>query len=257
MSAVFSTMYNFFQNSKLEGGYLLLFALSLVILYVADDNRNKWLAMYPVAILVLVVANPITVWILSLLFPVIGNYEQLTLLIPMLIYIPFGIVELISGLKTHKERVVVATVLFLFVAISGNIFGLFGGDTRTEDNKYNRERKEIIEYANSIARDGGLVLGDDEILPFLTSYGDNVPLLYGQDVMTFNGDLGIMDTYDAGILEIHNLMWTPEENIVTIANMASAYGCDIIIIKKFDNWPEKVVSYRVDRQLENYLIYRK
>jgi len=256
MSAVFTTMYTFFQNSKLEGGYLLLFALSLVVLYVADDNRNKWLALYPVVLILLVVANPLTIWLLSQVFPVLANYEQVAVLIPVLIYIPFGAVELISGLKDHRERGVVSIVLFLFIAISGNMFGIFDGDTRTTANKYNDERKEIIAYANNVAEQGGLVLGDDEILPFITSYGDNVPLLYGQDLMTFNGDLGIMDTYDDGIFQIHNLMWTPEEDFESIAAMASGYGCDIIIMNKFENWPERAGNYRIDKQTPNYLIYR-
>lgn len=257
MNAIFSTMYAFFQNSKLEGGYFLLFALSLVVLYVADDNRNKWLAMYPIAIILLVIANPLTVWILSLVFPVIGNYSQLTVLVPLLIYIPFGMVELIMTLKPHRERVIVAVVLFLFLSISGNLFGVFEGDTRIDANRYTDERKDIVAYANQVAENGGIVLGDDEILPYLSSYGDNVHLLYGQDIMTFNGDLGIIDSYDDGIIRIHNLMWTPEENFEDIAVMASAYDCDIIICNKFANWPEKSKNYKLDKQTENYLIYKK
>jgi len=256
MSVVFNTMYTFFQNSKLEGSYFLLFALSLVILFVADQGKNRMLSLYPVFLVVMVVGNPLTIWLLSLLIPTVANYSQLTVLVPLLIYIPFAATVLVSSLKTHKERVVVGGVLIIFISICGNLFGVFGGDTKTEANKYNEERQEIINYANEITKDGGLVLADDEILPFLTAYGDNIPLLYGQDIMLFNGDLGIMDEYDDGIIEIHNMMWTPEETFESIVAMAYSYGCDIIIVNKFEDATDSVGCYFVDKETDNYLIYK-
>lgn len=256
MSKLALNMYTFFQNSKLEGSYFLLFAIGLVVLYMANENKNKWLSFYPIAVLLLVVANPITVWLLSLVFPVLGNYEQLTVLLPIFIYIPFAITELIDGAKELRTKIALAIVLFLFVSVCGNLFGLFGGDTKTEANHYNSERRQIIEYANREALDGTLILADDEILPFITSYGDNVPLLYGQDMMLFNGDLGIMDQYDEGIIQIHNLMWSPTDNFNDITSMAYAHGCDIIIIKRFDGARIFEGNYDIDFQTENYLIYK-
>ena len=257
MSKVFDSMYTFFQNSKMEGSYILLFGLSIVILYLAEDRKNRWLAFYPLVLFAMVIANPLTVWILSMVFPVLGDYEHLAVLIPLLIYIPFGITELIAGLKSHRERLIVGFVLFVFVSVCGNLAGLFGGNTKTADNLYSAERKELVAYADAVAAEGGLVMADDEILPFLTSYGDNIPLLYGQDIMMFNGDLGIMDTYDEGIIAIHNMMWTPEEHIDSIAAMARSYGCDIMIVRRFEGAKIFAGSYVCDKQTENYLIYRK
>ena len=256
MNVIFNTMYTFFQNSKLEGSYFLLFALSLVVLYVAEQGKHRWLSLFPVAMVLLVVGNPLTVWIISRIIPTVANYYQLVVLMPLLIYIPFGATVLIDGLKTHRERVIVGIVLVLFISICGNLFGFFGGDTVTEKNKYNEERQEIIAYTNDATKDGGLVLAGAEILPFITAYGDNIPLLYGQDIMLYNGDLGIMDEYDDGMITIHNSMWTPEESFDSIVAMAYGYGCDIIIINKFEGAPEKVGEYFVDKETENYLIYR-
>lgn len=255
MSTIFQTMYTFFQNSKLEGSYLLLFALSIVILYTVNEGKHRYLSLYPVVLVALVVANPITVWLLSLIFPVVGNFEQLIVLIPMLIYIPFAVTELVANLRTHKERVIVAAVLVFFISICGNLAGLFGGDTVTEANKLTAERKELIAYAD--ANTENLVLADDEILPFLTAYGDNVPLLYGQDLMMFNSDLGIMDTYDPEVIEIHNLMWTPETTFASIVAMAEAQGCDIIIIKRFDGAMSSAGNYKVSKETDNYLVYKR
>jgi len=255
MNNIYMTMHSFFQSSKTEGSYLLLFALSLVILYIADENKNKWLALYPVVLTLLIVANPLTVWLLSVIFPVVGNYEQITVLLPILVYVPFGIVELLFGLKTHRQRVTVAMVLIFFLSISGNLFGLFGGNTRIPTNLYDEERREVIAFIDDVTDEKSLVLGDDEILPFITSYGNNIPLLYGQDMMMFNSDLGIMDTYDQSVFELHNMMWDPDTNMQDIAVMASGLGCDIIVMNKFDEWPEYAGDYRIAKQTGNYLVY--
>lgn len=256
MSNLAVNMYTLFQNSKLEGSYFLLFAISLVILYSVNEKKNKWLALYPVAIVVLVVANPITVWLLSLVFPVLANYGQLPALIPLLVYIPFAATELIESIKSSKTRVVLFITMCLLISVCGNLFGLFGGDTKIEENHYNDERKQIIAYADEAAQDDIRILADDEILPFITNYGDNVPLLYGQDIMMFNSDLGIMDQYDEGIITIHNMMWDKTENFGSITAMAYQYGCDIIIVKRFDGARIFEGAYDIDLQTENYLVYK-
>lgn len=256
MSTLAGNMYTLFQNSKMEGSYLLLFAISLVVLYSVNEKKNKWLALYPVAILVLVVANPITIWALSLIFPVLRNYGQITVLIPILIYIPFAVTELLGEIKRPRTKAILTIIIFLLVSVCGNLFGFFGGDTRIEANHYNEERKQIIAYADDAADKGALILADDEMLPFITNYGDNVPLLYGQDIMMFNSDLGIMDQYDDGHIAIHNMMWDLDENIDSITAMAYAYGCDIIIIRKFDGARKYIGNYKLDLETDSYLIYK-
>ncbi len=71
----------------------------------------------------------------------------------------------------------------------------------------------------------------------------------------FNADLGIMDMYDDGIIQIHNMMWLPEDNFDYIAYMAEIYGCDIIIIRRFENAKVFAGNYRVIKNTDNYLVY--
>lgn len=255
MSSVLTNMYNFFQSSKMEGSYFLLYALALVILYTVNENRNKWLAMYGLAVLVLIVANPLTIWLLSIVFPVVANYEQIVVLVPILLFVPFAITELISSLATRKERIAVACVMFFFVGIAGNLFGIFGGDTQTESNHYNDERKAVMEYVEGQLSDESLVLADDATLPFITTYGDNIPLLYGQDIMLFNGDLGIMDMYGEDAIAIHNNMWTPEETFDDVAGMAYRAGCDIIVVEYFDGAKIFAGPYKIGLKKGDYLVY--
>ncbi len=254
MIAIFKTMYTFLQSSKMEGSYLLLFAISIFVLYSVNKQRNKWLLMYPVLLLVFVVANPVTVWVLSRVFPVIRSYEPLTVLLPILIYIPFAITELLSGMKSAHERSIVAIVLFVFISLSGNLMGVFGGDTMTEANTYNEEKATVVSVVDEKAKK--CVIADEDMVPFINAYGDNVPMLYGQDLWTPGMDLGIMDEYDEDIINLCFMMREPEKYMDEIIEESFAYGCDIIITKKFEGARISMGPYVLDTQTDNYLIYR-
>lgn len=253
MTAVFNTMYNFFTGSKTQGSYFLLFAVSVFVLYQVNKARNKWFVMYPVALLVLLVGNPLSVWLLSFIFPAAATYEPLTEVLPILIFIPFACAEIISGLKTSRQRYVVGIILILFVSICGNMFGLFKGDTMTEEYRYNSEKKEILSYIEQ--RDPGMVLANDDIIPYITSYTDNVPVLYGMDLWVPNLDTGIMDGYDDDMYDIHDMMAFPALYMQDIATMGETYDCDIIIVDKFEDASGKEGPYSLALQTDNYLIY--
>ncbi len=257
MANICRTMYEFFQSSKLDGSYFLLFCLSIVILMKVNDSRNKWIGTYSLIITLAVVSSPLTVWLLSLVFPTMANYYQLTMLLPIMICVPFASTELIAGNENPRQRAIVGIILGVFISVCGNFGGFFGGNTMTEANHYNEEKQEVVEYIGTLSDDGGLVLADDEILPFITSYGNNIPLLYGEDIMLFNGDLGILDEYDDGIIEIHNLMWTPEQNMEKVAGLVEDYGCDIIVVNRFEGAKVFEGNYILKKQTENYLIFVK
>ena len=249
------TMLEVFKNSKTEGAYMLLFVLSIVILYVTGRDRNKFHVIFPVILIFGVVCNPITVWILSRFFPVVGFYEPMTALIPILTYIPFGIIELLDGIKSVRTKRILAAVLFLFVAICGNFFGLFSGNTKTGANLYDGDKQRLVAYLEQNA--DGPVLADEGIMPFITAYGDNVPLIYAHDIMMTNGDLGIMDGYDEELVRLHDMMWEPEKYMPDIAQVANKRGCDIIVVKSFDGAERAEGPYRCVEDNGDYIIYRR
>ena len=254
MAAVAGTMYSFFQNSKMEGAYMLLFALSLVILYTMGRDREKTMVLYSVLLLATVIFNPLTVWILSLIFPAAGDFKPIVGLIPVLVCVPYGITILVYNIKNSRVRKVVCGLLLLYVAICGNFFGMFGGNTSTARNLYDPEKQKIVDYLSG--SDSELVLADDGILPFITAYGGGVPLIYGEDIMLFDGDLGIMDRYDNAAIELHNLMWEPQKNMDEIADMAYEQGCDIIVAKRYAESEDVAGHYKADIATDDYIVYR-
>ena len=119
MIETFNTMLQYFSDSKLAGSYFLLFLVSIVLLYYMNKEKNVWFIMYGVVLLALVVMNPIVVWVLSQVFPVLSTYGPITLLIPTLFLIPFAATELSDSIKVRRIRhLVVIILVFLMFIIS-------------------------------------------------------------------------------------------------------------------------------------------
>ncbi len=253
MSTIAATMYSFFQTSKMEGAYMMLFAMSIVILYTMGKDREKVMVLYSVLLSLAVIFNPFTIWILSLVFPPVRDFKPVVGLIPILICVPYGMTVLIYSIRSNKVQRIVGILLVLYVAICGNFFGLFGGNTITKNNLYDAKKQEIVEYISK--EDPALVLADDGILPYITAYGDGVKLIYGEDIMLFDGDLGIIDSYDEAAISLHNMMWEPEKNMGKIADMANEQGCDIIVLKSFDRYEEVIGEYKARLLTDDYIVY--
>jgi hypothetical protein len=197
----------------------------------------------------------VTVWILSLIFPVVGDYEPIVYMIPLIIYIPFGITELIYSLKSRSTKRLVAVLLFAYVGICGNFFGLYSGNTVTDARHYSGETREIVEFVRDNTQE--MALADEGVLSFITAYGDGVPLLYGHDIMLIRSDLGVMDRYDEELIALHTMMWEPEKYIQDIAKVANKRGCDIIVVKCFDGIKDAVGPYREVLTTDDYVVYRR
>ncbi len=100
-----------------------------------------------------------------------------------------------------------------------------------------------------------MVLANDDILPYVSSYMDNVPVLYGMDLWVPNLDTGIMDEYDEDMYVIHDMMAFPALYMQDIATMGETYDCDIIIVDKFEDAGPKEGQYSLALETYNYLIY--
>jgi hypothetical protein len=255
MLQIINTMSNFFAGSKQEGSYFLLLAISIFALYKMDKTKNRWYILYVVALVLLVVGNPLTIWLLSLVFPAVAGYSFVIPVLPILIFIPYTATELLFTLKTSKERYILTAVLFIYVSLCGNLFGTFGGNTVTAENYYDSEKKEIVRFVDE--KDPKLLLGDTTILPFIVSYGDNVPLLYGADLWKQDLDLGYMDEYDEEIYRIFDLMQNPVVYMPQIADLGNLYGCDIIIVDNFEGHKAAEGEYTLGLETDHFLVYMK
>lgn len=254
MSKTIDIMLDYFSHTKLAGSYFLLFLVSIVLLYYLHKERNVWFILYGIAILVIIVMNPIVVWALMQVFPALEAYEPLTMLIPVLLYVPFAATELIDTLNKNKRvRHIIALIIVLLISICGNTFGFFKDYSVTDANLVTSEEREIVRMLDE--KQPQLVLADEKMIPAINEFGHMIPLIYGRDLWTADMDTGIMDGYNEEAYTFFDVMRDSEGNALFIADAAYEYSCDIIVMNYFEEAPTKLGKYSLDKTTQNYLIY--
>lgn len=254
MSNAFDIMITYFSQSKLAGSYFLLFLVSIVLLYYIRKDKNVWFIMYGIVLLLLVVMNPVIVWVLMQVFPALETYETIALLIPMELYIPFAATELADAMKERRIKHTIVFITVLLICICGNMFGFFKDYSIDESNIYSREERGIVEFLES--QNPGIVLADESLIPAITEFGDMIPLLYGLDLWTQNMDTGIMDGYNEEAYVFFDALQNSRENADFIAEAAYEYNCDIIVMDLYEEAPKSLGNYKLIGMTDNYLIYR-
>lgn len=256
MQVTIENMLSVFHNAKLSGSYFVLFLLCLVILYTVDHKKNNGFILYSVGGLILVTLNPVAVYILSAVFPVLQSYTPFILYIPMLLIIPLAVVELSDHIQNEKKRNLLLAFLFILIAVSGNLFGFSNNQKITDRPKQiTEEQKMIVEELTS--ETGITVLADESIAPFFRTQADNITLLYGKDLWTPGMDLGILDGYSEEMMALYEAMKNPADTIDDIMQTAYLYECDIIVVKNFEGYPKKSGHYDMIQETGQYLLYEK
>jgi len=253
MIETFNIMLQYFAQTKLAGSYFLLFLVSIVLLYYINKEKNIWFIMYGIVLHVVVIMNPVVVWVLAQIFPVLNSYAPLTMLVPILFYIPFAATELTDILKERKVRHVVVFILVFLIFICGNMCGYIKDYSVTENNISDTEELAIVDYLN--AKKPNMILADESIIQTITARGNALPLFYGRDLWTADMDTGIMDGYNEEAYTLFDVMKNSELNADFIADTAYEYRCDIIIMDYFDEAPERLGKYKLEKTTFNYLVY--
>jgi len=254
MSETLDIMLAYFSDSKLAGSYFLLFLVSIVVLYFINQEKNKWFILYGISLLVIVVMDPIVVLLLMTVFPSLRSYGPITLLIPILFYVPFAAAELNDHLKDIKIRRIVTAILVFLVFICGNMCGLIKEYSVNENNITDSEEMGIITYLNNTRPE--MVLADEQLIQSITARGNMIPLFYGRDLWTSDMDTGIMDGYNEEAYTLFDAMKNSKENADFIALTAYEYRCDIIIMDSFEKAPIVLGNYNLEEKTQNYLIYK-
>ena len=253
MTEMLDVMLKYFADSKLAGSYFLLFLVSMVLLYYINKEKNIWFILYGIVLLVVVVMNPIVVWVLSLMFPVLASYGPVTLLIPVLMYIPLAATQLSELLKIRRVRHLVVLILVFLIFVCGNMCGLVKDYSVGANNATTKEEIEIVKYLDT--KEPSMVLASDKMIPVISARGNAIPLFYGRDLWMANLDTGIMDGYNEEAYTLFDAMKNTEENAEFIADTAYEYSCDIIVMDYFEEAPIILGNYKLGEKTDNYLVY--
>ena len=191
MKEIIDIMLRYFSDSKLAGSYFLLFLVSIVLLYYMNRQKNRWFIMYGILLLVVVVMNPASVWLMVQVFPSLISYGPITMLVPILIYIPFAAAELNESLKEIRIRRIVTVILVFLIFICGNMCGMVKDYSVSDSNVTDAEELDVVRCLDEAKPK--MVLADEAVIPAISARGKAIPLFYGRDLWTANMGTGIMD----------------------------------------------------------------
>lgn len=254
MQGIIQVMTQVFNSVKAEGSYFILMMAALYVLYRINGKRNQWYIYYILLTQILVVANPLTVMVLSKAFPVLGSYTIFMMLTPVLMVIPFAAAELIDKAKDEKQALVWLLLMAVVIGLSGNLFGLYTNNSVA--NRCTMEQKSILRTIEDLQEEQAvLAVADESILPYVRTEVPAVQLLYGRDLYQPGMDLGIVDGYSEELLSFYEAMKNPEDTITDILAMADLYGCNTVIVKQFEDAPKEIGHFTKYMSSDNYIVY--
>lgn len=276
MKLIWETIVSSFSQVKESGSYFLFYLLALGLgLIVAWDRYGKaksgdnwmveeakkkiqlWPFLFGLLSLLLIAANPLSVWVLNKVFPVQGNYDRLWFLLLVFFLIAYAVVCFASLLGEARQRNVVVVSFALLIGLAGSCYGLLS--QRQSEEVYSQE-EEVISVFRQLTEGEKeeqeiVLLAPERVLEYVGMYEPDIRLLYGKDLYMANLDMGILDTYPPEFLGIYEVIQNPKGNLMLLSQMAVLYGCRVIILEDFGNEPKSFGSFALYGRTGNYLIY--
>lgn len=272
MMEIIEIIFSAFQESKERGSFVLFYLLALGLgLAVAWDRYGNtkmednwmveeakkqiqlWPFLYGLLALVLVVMNPLAIWVIHKITPVTGQYYKVWSLLLFLFLCAYGMVCFLSILREKKQRI---WVVFGFVALIGLAGSGYGLTTERTAKKDYKEEAMVIQWIQE-RNPQAMVLATDSVLEYAGVYEPQLKVLYGKDIYTANLDLGIQDAYPADFMNLYEALKEPQKSMGEISKVAVAYDCDILVIEKFENAPDKAGVYYKEEETNRYILYMR
>ena len=272
MREILEIMISTFQASKESGSYVLFYFLALGLgLAVAWDRYSKtkmednwmleeakkkiqlWPFLYGLCAMLLVVANPIAILVFNKLTPIAGQYYKVWTILLFLFLCAYGMVCFLGLLRERSQKIIMIGAFVIIIGLAGSGYGILAD--RADKSDY-EEEKQVAQWIMEADEDA-LVLATDKILEYVGVYEPQISVLYGKDIYIANMDLGIMDSYEPELMQLYETMKQPEGSMGEISNVANMFDCDILVVKAFENAPDKAGAYYKKEMTENYIIYMR
>ncbi len=255
MQIILSEMQSNFEKSKSAGSYGILLFLAILVLYSLKKEKNKWLADYTLLVILLVVANPVFVFLAENIFPVLAFGVRFYVLLPTAILVPYATVLLLDRVSSRNQKIIISICIALIIGLAGTGYGTIEGTQRLAEKSYFAgEEAEILKIV-SAGDNEVLLLAPNQIMEMARDYDPQVRLLYGKDLWIEGLDLGIQDNYSKEIIDAYTAMQS--QDVDQIAVTASKYQCDFIVLNNMEGQEPAISGYQILSQTQNYQIYEK
>ena len=272
MREIIKIMISTFQQTKESGSYALFYFLALGLgLAVAWDRYSKtkiednwmleeakkkiqlWPFLYGLCAMMLVVANPLAILMFHKLTPIAGQYYKVWGILLFLFLSAYGVVCFLGLLRDRTQKVILIGAFAVICGLAGSGYGILADRVGTSGYK---EEKIVAQWILEKDEDA-LVLATDKILEYVGVYEPQISVLYGKDIYTANMDLGILDSYSPELMQLYESMKHPENAMGEISNVAYLFHCDVIVVKAFENAPDKAGVYYKREMTDNFIIYMR
>lgn len=270
MGEIIKIMLSTFQECKEAGSYFLFYLLALGLgLSVAWDRYGKsetednwmveeakkqihlWPFLYATFALLLVVVNPVAVWVFHKITPISGQYYKMWPLLLILFISAYGFVCFLSIIREQKQKLILAAGFVILIGLAGSDYGVLS------ERQGKTEFAEEAAVLDIVKRTGeeSVILATDAVLEYAGIYEPQIKVLYGKDLYTANLDLGIIDAYPPELLGLYEALKQPRECMGEIANTAALYDCDVIVVERFEKAPDKAGVYYKKEETSKYFVY--
>ena len=270
MGDMIRIMLSTFAESKEKGSYILFYMLALGLgLAVAWDRYGKnetddnwmveeakkkiqlWPFLYGILSLVLVVINPLVIWLFNRKTMMSGQYYKIWGILLFLFLCAYGIVCFISILREKKQKLIVVLGFVILIGLAGSSYGLM----------VERPGKQVYAQEEMVAQlilenhPQAMITATESFLEYIGVYKPQLNVVYGKDMYTHPLDMGITDVYPAQVQYLYDLMKHPKEVMGELSRWADICNCDVIVIDYFENAPDKAGKYYKQEVTSDYLIY--
>ena len=270
MAQITELMLSSFERAKENGSYFLFYILALGLglaiaweRYGKTKTENNWMLeeakqriplwpfLYALLSLLLVVANPAAIFFWNKLSPMADQYTKTWPFLMLIFISAYGIVCFLSLVREEKQKVILLAGFILIIGLAGNCYGLLPRENHRPDKE---EEKRVTEYLQQKEENLSL-LAPQKLLEYVGVFAPEIKPVYGKDLYTPNLDLGIMDGYDSSLMGLYEAMKNPKENMEQIAESAYLYDCHVLVVNTFENAPDQVGKYRLEKEMGKYLIF--
>ena len=259
-----------FGEAKEKGSYVLFYLLALGLgLAVAWDRYGKskaednwmveeakkqiqlWPFLYGLLALLLVVMNPLAIWLFNKKTAMEGQYNKVWGILLFLFVCAYGMVCFLSILREQKQKLVVVFGFVMLIGISGSSYGLMA--ERPGRENYGEEKK-VVEFLQQNQPEG-LIVATGSFLEYVCVHEPQMKVLYGKDMYTRPLDMGIKEAYPTQVNYLYELMKQPMGAMGELSRWAALCDCDVIVITYFENAPDKAGQYYKKEMAPGYLVY--
>ncbi len=234
----------FFRTMEQDGVYygLGLFAVLFCLIYESADKKKNIAVAVLSCVVVLLLCNPVTIWLYEKVFGQGETLSVLTMAIPLLPFLSYVGAEFfvtVSKNRNRYEKGFMAVVLLLVIMAAGTIVPWSESEDLAKRTQisYGKEDDMIVSVQDAAselitAGQEPLLVGPKEVMESIRRYDPRICLAYGRDLWQADALMYLHESYPEEKIILCQRMEAVDANIAETVELALAQGCNLIVCRE-------------------------